>query len=305
MKRAFPAVGGMLAAVVVLVGGCGGAGAPKGPAAPVPAARPQPLTDAERLRIADAEQVLLRQCMSAHGFPYWEAARPSLEKSRTNGYVSDDVNWARTYGYGSRITAEEDRARIASPNITYHKGLSVQRSVAYDKALDGGLDAPVISAELPTGGTVRKHEGGCEAEAEKKLYGDPQAWFRADKTASNLQPLYVPQVKSDPAFTTALTAWSRCMGTAGHPFADPEAARTAAAQQALKTAPDKAFAAERELAVADATCARDTSLKTIGKERETHYINALPARYGAALDTSRRIQHQALARAVTLVGPRR
>ncbi|MEV7739792.1 hypothetical protein AB0O75_48580 [Streptomyces sp. NPDC088921] len=262
------------------------------------------LTFAQELRIADAEQRLIRQCLNRHGFTYWEAERPSLEESRTLGYVADDVAWARKHGYGSRIAAKEDRARLNNPNLVYRKGLSKERRKAYDDALDGGIDAPEITAELPNGATIRRQMGGCVAEAEKRLYGDPKPWFRANKIASNLQPLYVPQVMRDKKFVAALRVWSTCMERAGHPYKDPGAARQAARERALRSTSDKTFAAERQLAVADATCARTAQLAAIGKERETHYVNALRGRYGQALDTSRRIEREAYVRAAGIVGPR-
>ncbi len=295
------------ASVVVLVAltvaGCGGTRDPE-PRAAKAAVQVRPLTDAEKLRISDAQQRLIGACMTRQGFRFWETGRLSLEESRTLGYVSDDVDWAREHGYGSRIQAKQDRARRTNPNLAYRKALSEKRRAAYDEALDGGLDAPVISAEVPGGATIRKRVGGCTAEAEKQLYGDVETWFRTEKTAGNLQPLYVPQLMADQRFTTAMRAWSRCMGRAGHPYKDPGAARQAALQQALNTTPGKAFDAERKLAVADATCARDTSLRSIGNQRETHYVNKLRGRYGEVLDTHARLQHKALARAMKIAGPR-
>ncbi|MGW7729184.1 hypothetical protein [Streptomyces canus] len=275
------------------------------PAARVKAATvDEGITDAQELRIADAEQRLIKQCLNRQGFTYWEAERPSLEESRTLGYVADDVAWARKHGYGSRIAAKEDRARLTNPNLVYRKGLSKERRKAYDDALDGGIDAPEITAALPNGGTIRRQMGGCVAEAEKRLYGDPVVWFRANKIASNLQPLYVPQVMRDKKFVAALRVWSTCMERAGHPYKDPGEARQAAKERALRSTSDKTFAAERQLAVADATCARTAQLAAIGKERERHCVNALRGRYGQALDTSRRIEREAYVRAAGIVGPR-
>jgi hypothetical protein len=292
-----------VAAVAVIATGC--AGTPTNhDATPGTADRLRPLTDIEQFRIADAEQRLIKQCLNRQGFTYWEAERPSLEESRTLGYVADDTDWARKHGYGSRIAAEEDRARLANPNLVYRKGLSEERRKAYDEALDGGIDAPEITAEVPNGATIRRQMGGCVAEAEKRLYGDPETWFRANKITSNLQPLYVPRVMRDKQFVAALRVWSTCMERAGHPYKDPGAARQAAKERALRSTSDKTFAAERRLAVADATCARNASLTAIGKKREAYYVNALRGRYGKSLDTSRRIEREAYVRAADIVGPR-
>ncbi|MFF1299542.1 MULTISPECIES: hypothetical protein [unclassified Streptomyces] len=262
------------------------------------------LTDAEQLRIADAQQRLIKRCMTRKGFDFWEAQRLSLEESRTLGWVTDDVAWADKHGYGSRIEAKHERARLTNRNVAYRAGLSDERRAAYDRALDEGIDAPVITAEVPTGGTVRKRVGGCVAEAEKHLYGDRVAWFRAEKTAMGLQPLYVPQVMADKRFAAALASWSRCMARSGHTYRTPQEARQAAVELGLKEGPGKAFEAERKLAVADATCAKNTSLRSIGNKRETHYVNKLRDRYGSDLDTYARLQLQALARAKKVIEPR-
>ncbi|MER6130709.1 hypothetical protein [Streptomyces sp. NPDC001815] len=262
------------------------------------------LTDAEQLRISDAQQVLMGACMRRQGFEFWEVERRSLAESRTLGYVLDDVAWARTYGYGSRIDARDSAARAANPNLAYRKGLSEQRRDAYDEALDEGVDAPETSVEIPGGGTLSRQMGGCVAEAEKQLYGDPQEWFRAEKTAGHLRSLYVPRVLADRRFAAAQTAWSRCMKRAGYAFEDPGDSRQAAVARSGRVADPKVFAAERKLAVADATCARDADLRSIGEERESHYIAQLRDRYGEALDTYARLQGQALDRAKKIVGPR-
>jgi hypothetical protein len=256
------------------------------PAVGVPAAQADaPLTDAEQLRISDAQQRLIGTCMRREGFEFWEAERLSLAESRTLGYVLDDVDWAREYGYGSRLQAEDAARRAANPNLAYRKTLSEQRRRAYDKALDGGLDAPVISVEVPGG-------------------GDPREWFRAEKTSGHLRSLYVPKVLADQRFSAAQDAWSRCMKKAGYDYKDPGASHQAAIARSDLAAEPTVFDAERKLAVADATCARAAHLRSIGEERERHYVAQLRDRYGDALDTHFRLQHQALDRARKIVGPR-
>lgn len=295
---------GVVVALVVATAVAGtvtGCGAPQS-THPRPAGSTRPLTQAEELRISDAQQRLIQHCMKDKGFRYWEAIRLSLEESRNPGYVSDDVDWAREHGYGGRIRAKEDRARLANPNGTYRATLTEARRTAYDSALDEGTGARIVSAELPSGGTVRKRVGGCVGESEQRLYGDPETWFRAEKTVNSLQPLYVPKVLADKRFARALTAWSRCMERAGHPYKDPGAARQAGLRASGTSA--SAFERERTLAVADATCARDTSLRSIGEERETHYVNLLRGQYGDALDTYARLRRDALAHAERITGPR-
>ncbi|WP_369273207.1 hypothetical protein AB5J55_27545 [Streptomyces sp. R11] len=290
--------------VSAVITGCDSAKHPPAKVGPPSAGGGRHLTDAEQLRISDAQQRLIGACMRRQGFEFWEAARLSLEESRTLGYVLDDVAWARKYGYGSRLQAKDAAARAANPNLAYRKRLSEKRRQAYDEALDGGVDVPVMAVEIPGGGSVRKQMGGCVAESEKKLYGDPREWFRTEKTAGHLRALYVPRVLADQRFTAAQNAWSRCMKRSGYDYKDPGASRQAAVAQSDRAAEPEVFEAERKLAVTDATCARDTGLRAIGEERESHYVAQLRDRYGDALDTYLRLQHQALDRAKKIVGPR-
>ncbi|MET9683371.1 hypothetical protein [Streptomyces coeruleorubidus] len=290
--------------VSAVITGCDSAKHPPAKAGSPSTGGARQLTDAEQLRISDAQQRLIGVCMRRQGFEFWEAQRLSLEESRTLGYVLDDVAWAREYGYGSRLQAKDAAARAANPNLSYRKRLSEQRRQAYDEALDGGVDVPVMVVEIPGGGSVRKQMGGCVAESEKKLYGDPREWFRAEKTAGHLRALYVPRVLADQRFSAAQKAWSRCMKRSGYDYKDPGASRQSAVAQSDRAAEPKVFEAERKLAVADATCAKGTDLRSIGEERESHYVAQLRDGYGEALDAYLRLQHQALDRAKKIVGPR-
>ncbi|BAC69523.1 hypothetical protein AQJ43_07460 [Streptomyces avermitilis] len=281
---------------------------PTSPVAKAERTRQSPeLTYAEDLRISDAEQHLVKQCMARHGYRFWEERTLTLEESRPVGYVQDDVRWARTHGYGSRIMAKEDRARLRNPNLAYRASLPTARQSTYDTALDGGRTATLLKIEAPGGGTITKRSGGCTGEAEKKLYGDPKTWFRADSTVSNLRPLYVGKLLRDQEFSGAVRDWSRCMRRAGHPYRDPNEARQAMREHGTRqtrAAEARTFAAETRTATADAGCARAASLKSIGKEREAHYVGELSAEYGDALDTYRRLKRAALAHAEQIVPAR-
>ncbi|MEU1106586.1 hypothetical protein ABZ408_37350 [Streptomyces tibetensis] len=265
------------------------------------------LTYAQDLRISDAKQHLITSCMRKKGFRFWEEEPLSLEESRPIGYVQDDVDWARSHGYGSRITAKENRARLRNPNIAYRNSLPRSRQKAYDIAMDGGQDAVLLKSPTPFGGTITKQSGGCVSQAEKALYGDPAAWFRSDATVSNLRPLYVDKLLRDKEFKSAVSAWSRCMSNAGHPFPDPNAARQSTREHSAeqtRAEEAKTFANETRIAVADATCARSVSLRSIGQRREAHYVTELARKYGNALDANRQMQQHALTRAERIVPAR-
>ncbi|MCP9988279.1 hypothetical protein LUX01_17890 [Streptomyces sudanensis] len=291
--------------------GAGGSSRTEGPSdpgtAPAGGTRLQPLTWQQELRITDALQRLTKQCMNRRGFAYPEERALSLEESRPVRFVQDDVAWARTHGYGGLIALKGERAREAHPVGAYRRSLPPQRRAAFDAALDGGEDARLLRAPLPAGGEIRKRLGGCTEEAERALYGDPAEWFRTSKVAMGVGSLYRDRLMRDPQLTAALRAWSRCMERAGHPYKDPQAARDAT--KAATTRPgadrvDEAFAAERRTAVADATCARRTSLRAVVTARETFYEDRLRDRFGRDLDTHRSLGRRAYDRAVRIVPER-
>ncbi|MER6954878.1 hypothetical protein [Streptomyces sp. NPDC000618] len=301
MKRVLASLCAVAAVTGAVATGCGtGSDAER-------AARPTPLTWQQELRISDAQARLTSRCMKRHGFTYWEDRTLTLRESRPVRYVQDDVAWARTYGYGGRIDAEQERLHLHHPVAAYRQGLSAARRTAFDEALDGGAGTRVLTAALPGGGEIRKRLGGCTGEAERELYGDPAEWFRTGKIATGLNSLYGEQLMKDRRLTAAVGAWSLCMKAAGQPYKDPQAARDAVrtATARLGTArADEAFAAERRTAVADATCARETSLRAVASARETYYQDRLRDRYGKDVDTYRRLGRQAYDRAVHVVPER-
>jgi hypothetical protein len=245
--------------------------------------------------------------MKRHGFDYWEDRTLTLSESRPVRYVQDDVEWARTHGYGGRIDAKSRQVRESNPIGTYRQSLSTSRRAAFDIALDGGDDARLLTAPLPGGGEIRKRIGGCTEEAERGLYGAPAEWFRTGKIATGLNALYGPELMKDRQFSTATKAWARCMKQVGQPYKDPQAARDAVRVNTSRLGAaraDEAFAAERKTAVADADCARQTSLRAVVSARETYYQNRLRDRYGKDLDTYRLLAQQAYDRAVHIVPER-
>ncbi|MFE9927081.1 hypothetical protein ACFYQA_37850 [Streptomyces sp. NPDC005774] len=308
MRRALVSLCAVVAVVAVVTTGCGGgADGGDGQAQQDPRPRPRALTWQQELRVADAQQRLTRQCMNRQGFTYWEDRGPTLRESRPVRYVQDDVAWARAYGYGGRIEAKSLRVRESNPNGIYRQNLSPSRRVAFDTALDGGDSARMLTAPLPGGGETRKRVGGCTEEAERALYGDPAEWYRTGKVATGLNALYGRELMKDRHLTAAVRAWSRCMERAGRPYEDPQAAREAVRVNTSRLGAaraDEAFAAERKTAVADATCARETSLRAVATARETYHLDRLRDRFGKDIDTYRHLGRRAYDRAVRIVPER-
>ncbi|MGY0071024.1 hypothetical protein ACWZEH_30470 [Streptomyces sp. QTS137] len=303
MRRALVSLCAVVGAVAAATAGCGDGGDGRAQQDP----RPRALTWQQELRVADAQQRLTKQCMNRRGFTYWEDRGLTLQESRPVRYVQDDVAWARTYGYGGRIEAKSLRVRERNPNGTYRQNLSPSRRIAFDTALDGGDSARMLTASLPGGRETRRRIGGCTEEAERALYGDPAEWYRTEKIATGLNALYGKELMRDRHLTAAVRAWSRCMKRAGRPYEDPRAAREAVRANAGRLGAaraDEAFTAERRTAVADATCARETSLRAVATARETYYLDRLRDRFGRDIDTYRHLGRRAYDRAVRVVPKR-
>ncbi|QES07929.1 hypothetical protein DEJ44_21495 [Streptomyces venezuelae] len=276
--------------------------------------RPAPAepTAAERALLDRAEQLLVTRCMHGRGLPYRPAPRLSEEESRGVGYVLDDVAWAREHGYGSRLRYKELAAKRSDPNLLHRNTLTGRRLTAYTEALYGGPDTPTLAARVPGGGTITSQLGGCHGKALEELYGDRAAWFRVDKIAANLTPLYGAELRRDPRLGRAVAAWSRCMKGAGHPYPDPSAAHAAAAKATARDdgpapgtpAERRAFAEEVRLAVAEAACSVESGLGRTGRALETEYRAGLDGEYLDALAEHDRIERRALARARDLTGAR-
>jgi hypothetical protein len=255
------------------------------------------LTEAERSRVEQAEQRLIRRCMADAGFRYWVLAPLSSEELRAfaHPFVRNDVSWAREHGYGGLIQRKFFTLKKRDPNLAYRNRLSRAERARYLTALNGGPDTPVRSVRLPAGGSIRSAVGGCELEARRKLYGDPETYFHADKIATNLTPLYVPRLVRDKRFTTALGAWSDCMRRAtGRAYADPDAVQTDLPKRTEGLSGAEAHAVEVELAVAESTCAQKSALARTVERLDREYGAPVRKRYSEEISTSARMRLAAL-----------
>ncbi|MER6215492.1 hypothetical protein ABT213_15660 [Streptomyces sp. NPDC001674] len=281
-------VAAALAAAVALAG-CGGTGAPE--RAGASGAEP----DAGQVRVlARAEQILISRCMAARGFAY-AVTEPVREEgaARSFPYGLDDVEWARAHGYGGRAERAAAEARAADPNQRYFHRLAARDRAAARTALMGASPTG-LSATSPTGMTLTASTEGCIAHAQRSLYGDLAAWFRAKVVAMNLRPAQEERVRRDPRFVEAVGRWAACMKEAGRPYASPAASRQAAAALTEGLAPDRADAAETALAVTEATCATSTPLGQVSQALDRAYGEEVRARHRADITLGHRLQNAAL-----------
>ncbi|MEW9552581.1 hypothetical protein [Nonomuraea sp. NPDC050783] len=248
-----------------------------------------------------AEQLLVRDCMKAHGFQVWLIRRDELpvDSLRAFPYAVTDLNWAKRHGYGGDQRAEAAKLAAADPNKRYFDSLSPSDKARARAALNGA--APVgLEAELPLGGTMRRSDQGCVSQAERRLYGDLRGWYRAKKVVEQLTPLRVGRVMKDPRFGRSVARWSACMRAHGHPYADPAEARQAALP------PNGATDRAKEIAVAtaEAACAAESGLTATIHRLDRQYEREISARYRPFLDAKRALELAALPRAREIAGDR-
>ncbi|MFG2131688.1 hypothetical protein ACGFNV_28245 [Streptomyces sp. NPDC048751] len=110
---------------------------------------PAPASATERSLLYDAEQTLVQRCMKRHGYTLWK--------------VPEHPVWR----YAQSLGAE----RRAAALDTLH-----------------GRKRNALTVQLPSGAEVGRSDEGCTAEAERELYGDLTAWFRAEAAATHRSP---------------------------------------------------------------------------------------------------------------------
>lgn len=268
----------------------------KGEAVDVAGERVRDLTVAEEIEIDRAEEELVGKCMERQGHPYWPAPVPGIEQRKAGVYVVDDVDWARRYGYGRPFDIAAEEARRSDPGVSYPNALPKRERIRYSRALDGDF-GDVITAELPSGGTIRTPREGCYAEAQERLYGNHPTWFRVKKTVTGLSPLYVPRILRDERLVAAVKAWSRCMNESGNPFRSPDEIREKRDALVKGMNASQAQSAEVKLAVTEAQCARRTSLGKTARSLEGEYREKTLRDYPKEFRTYQQMRMAALSRA--------
>ncbi|MFC8943288.1 hypothetical protein ACFT1B_34955, partial [Streptomyces griseoincarnatus] len=246
------------------------------------------LTDAEQVQVDQALELLVRDCMKAEGFRYVPVRVASVEERQGFGYVLDDVGWAREHGYGLELESRVVEIQQNDPNHAYANALPEPERLRWSTALDGDPADGMLTAELPMGGTVQTPRDSCFTQAKDELYGDFAAWFQAEKVATNLVGIYAEDIIADERFEVELAAWSDCMSRRGHDYPDPPAIREDLPGLVKGLSDEKARAVEKELAVAEATCAvRETSLVSTARDLEDEYRGELEQYQDSVADYQR------------------
>ncbi|RSS56826.1 hypothetical protein [Streptomyces sp. WAC01280] len=252
---------------------------------------------AEDRLLHDAEQRLLRDCMRRHGFTY--EVFPLYEDTEATAfvYVLDDADRARRHGYGSDLRRQREARAARDPNRAYFAALPADRKAAALAAANGASpDGPTVT--LPGGGTVRRSDRGCVAEAQRGLYGDLTAWFRASTRVGALAQIRRGRVVADRRYGQRLVPWRACMRRAGQAFATPADARAAA------LSPVRPLSADREVALAltEVRCAGESGLARTARDLDAYHGGLLAHEYRADVEARERLRSAALPRARRILG---
>jgi hypothetical protein len=281
---------GLLAATIT---GC--AGGTSSPDTPGGDGRRPTSGDPERT-LHLAEQLLIKSCMEKRGFQYWIEEPKATDGARRFPYAVDDPAWAGKHGYGTDLYRKRQQEVLRNPNQRYYRSLPADRAPAALSALNGSRPQG-LSARLPNGIRVSHSDQGCVADAERTLYKDLPAWFRATRVTDSLGGMRVGLVLDDQRYRTAATWWARCMRGKGYSYPSPAEARAAA------TDPAKSWphAKEVRLASAEAACARSSGLSTVAKSLDTKYRDELRRRCPQQTADLARLKREALPRAREIV----
>ncbi|MEU4531604.1 hypothetical protein AB0F49_25590 [Micromonospora ureilytica] len=259
-----------------------------------PAADPapaRPVGPEDRQILIRAESLLTRDCMIRAGFRMWLGTPPPADELLSFPYVVDDIAWARKHGFGSDLVEAVDTRRRANPNQRYVSGLSPERREAYLATLNGARPEG-LEARLPSGGVMRRSAEGCTSEAQRRLYDDLAEWYRSSKVVVDLTYLRQRRVLADPAWTTALRPWARCLRQHGYTADTPDRLR--------ESVGPRGRADEIAAAVAEARCAQD-GLAATTRALDARHGDELTAAHHQDVVAKNRLEHGALPRARAVV----
>ncbi|MFJ5136226.1 hypothetical protein [Streptomyces sp. NPDC088707] len=270
-----------------------------GPDRPPAGERPPPprsigttVTTADDRRLHDAEQRLLRDCMGRQGFTYRVFPLGDEPESTLFPYVVDDAGWARRHGYGAGLRRQRESLAKSDPNRAYFAALPADRKAAA-LVTANGPSPDGLTVRLPGGGTMRRSDRGCVAEAQQQLYGDLGAWFRSSIRVGTLRQILRSRVVADAGYQRSLGAWRRCMGRIGYAFTTPAAARAAALSPVRPLPRDR----EIRLALAEVRCAVESGLSRTARRLDAHHDRLLAEEHRADVETRDRLRAAALPRA--------
>ncbi|WP_329033949.1 hypothetical protein OHT61_00370 [Streptomyces sp. NBC_00178] len=242
--------------------------------------------------LAQAEKILTRDCMRRAGFSFWVTPELPVPVERLFPYVIDDEQWAAANGYGRGVRERRDELARRDPNRSYFEGLTKAGKAAAVTALNG-TTAEGLEADIPGMGKVRHSDEGCASDAQRMLYADLHAWYRAKKVTDALHRSAMAVAAGDPELVPSTRQWAICMREEGHPYDMPQEARDRFARR-----PE---AGEFATARAEAACAQTSGLAAAVRKVSRAHQEELESHHRAEVEDRRVLERAALSRARDIV----
>lgn len=208
----------------------------------------------QRRALAQAEEVLVSNCMTANGFSH--PVQPA-------GAAKPEVEQKRAIGYG------------LSPS--HHRANEEAHSAEYLAALFGD-DSRRMAIRLPDGGEATFPGHGCLFESRRAIFNDILMWARVTHVPESLSNRLADHVPADPAYVAAMRAWSECMHVRGHSYALPsDALQELTARYEAEGPNEQLRRQEIDTAVADAECAATVKISDVVRSIKKQHLNSLTA----------------------------
>jgi hypothetical protein len=265
---------------------------PDGSRAAQPQQTPRPLTVAEREVLAQAEKTLTRDCMRKAGFSFWVTPELPEPLERLFPYVIDDKQWAAANGYGRAVRERREESARTDPNRRYFDGLSTDRKAAAVTALNGPTPEG-LEANVPGMGKVRHSDKGCVSDAQRVLYTDLRAWYRAKRVTDALARSATAAAVADPELAPATRAWATCMHERGLSYDMPQETREHFARGSR--------AGEFSTAQAEAACAQSTGLAAALRKVSRKHRQEMDSHHSTEVKNRALLEYKALSRARDIV----
>lgn len=255
MKKRVLAVAVPIAALPLFLTGCSAAGEPGGgvpvgtQTAIISLVNPPP-------EIRAAVDLTARECLSKAGFSLPQSLGATWAPySSPTGVVGlfPSVADARQHGYSSTMDSGTDWVDA------FRQTLSPARQVQFDDAFAPG-GSPQVQVTLSDGMQASRNATGCNAEAQKAVYGSVKTGLELDMFVNDVLSAS-DNTKVRQTLDDALPKYRSCMQAKGIDVsglnAPDIAKRTFGAYRAAGQAPSSQ---ESAMAVVDATCQRDSGL---------------------------------------------
>lgn len=204
-----------LAAMVLLLAACGGAGGSKAISARGTVEDQVGFDQTGIIERQSRIEAAIGACMKAQGFDYVSVDPLAQRAAITGSARLGDTDFLKQFGYG--ISTLYGRGSPQSdPNEAARSRLSALDRAAYDRALQGENPGATFARAVDDGDFTRL--GGCTKQATEASFGGTQILTMLQTKLDELDQ----RIVQDPRMVRAVEQWAQCMTSAGFPYAQPD-----------------------------------------------------------------------------------